>query len=108
MSDKPFQLDKKELLKDLPVMLRPLAGSFVDFINKADMNKDGMSDLAQVAPYFIKALPFVTALAPLIDWDQAVEDLVSKYVKNQELAKPLIEQLKKQIGNLMESKGANG
>lgn len=72
-----FQLNKDELLKDVPFALKAIAGAIIDAINKLDSNHDGRADICQVAPYVIKALPVINALLPLIDHEKAIKWFVS-------------------------------
>lgn len=70
-----FQLDKAALLKsaDLPMLAKPLVGGLVDFINALDVNHDGKSDLAQLAPVVVKVMPLVSAVLPYVDLDELVK-----------------------------------
>lgn len=72
-----FQLDKEELLRDVPFALKAIAGAVIDAINKLDSNHDGHADICQIAPFVIKALPIINALLPLIDHDKLVKWFVS-------------------------------
>lgn len=91
-----FQLDKKKLLEDnkVPMMLKGIAGQFIDFINGLDVNHDGKADLCQIAPFVLKALPFITALAPLVDVDKFVEWFINHdFIKDKELARKICTKL---------------
>ena len=72
-----FQLNKKELLADLPLMLKPVVGGFVDYINALDVNHDGHADICQIAPVVIKSLPYISAILPLIDREKMVKWFIS-------------------------------
>ncbi len=88
-----FQLDKKELLKDVPLVLKGIAGAAIDYINNADTNHDGKSDLAQLAPFVIKALPIIAALAPYLDVDGVVKWFVDHdFVKDKAAVTKLLTQ----------------
>lgn len=90
----PFQLDKKELLKDMPFALKALVGPAIDWVNKMDINHDGKADLSQLAPYAIKALPLIAVLAPLVQWDKFVDwFLAHDFIEDQEAARKMLEQL---------------
>lgn len=73
MSDKvkhekgEFQI---EVPKDLPFGVGGLVGGFVHYLNDVDTNHDGKSDVAQVAPFVIKALPVLIELYKLVDKDK--------------------------------------
>lgn len=62
-----FQLDKKALTKDLKFPVKGIVEGFIDYINSEDLNHDGKSDVAEIAPYVIKVLPILIELAPLVD-----------------------------------------
>lgn len=71
-----FQLDRKELGIDVG-LANGLADGIIKKINNIDMNKNHKSDIAEVAPYAEKLLPFVAALAPLIE-PEAITDWLTK------------------------------
>lgn len=68
-----FQLDKKELTKNAPFGVGGLVGGFVDWVNALDTNHDGTADICQVAPFVIKAMPFLQAIAPHVDPEKMIE-----------------------------------
>lgn len=91
-----FQLDKKELLEPVPLVAKGIVGGLIDAINKLDVNHDGKADIAQLAPFVIKAVPFIVALAPLVDLDKLTEWFVAHdFIKDKAAAKALFEKLGK-------------
>lgn len=72
-----FQLDKKELLKDVPFALKPLAGGLIDALNSVDSNHDGKADICQLAPFVIQALPVIAAILPLLHPEKLVQWFVN-------------------------------
>ena len=91
--EKPFQLDKKELCADVPLMARPVVGSLIDWLNKADLNHDGKADLSQAAPFFFRAMPVILELAPLVDWEALLGVFLAKFTKDQPAAKVKVDKL---------------
>ena len=90
-----FQLDKKELMKDVPLIAKGLMGSLIDYVNALDVNHDGKADLCELAPFFIKALPIIEALLPLIDKKKLIQwfmshDFVIDAIKAEQKVKPLL------------------
>lgn len=98
MTDKPFQLDKKELLKDAPGAVKLFAGPGIDWINKFDADKDGVPEIAKYAPLFFKVLPIFTALAPLVDWEKALTLLLDHCSKDRAQAERLVERILETVG----------
>lgn len=90
--DKPAApaLDKNALLKDAPALARPVLGGVIDWLNKLDLNHDGVSDLVQLAPVAAKVLPLALKLYKAIDW----EKLLAAYCKNGVDAKVVIAEIK--------------
>jgi hypothetical protein len=89
-----YQLDKKELLKDVPLALKMPVGAFVDWANGLDANHDGKADIAQLAPIVIKMLPIGQALLPLIHNDLFIEWFINHdFIKDKVAAKAVIEKL---------------
>jgi hypothetical protein len=72
-----FQLDAKELTKDVPFVLKGLAKSLIDWVNNLDENHDGKKDIAQLAPIIIKALPIIETLLPYIHLPDFIKWIVS-------------------------------
>lgn len=64
-----FQLSRKELNLDAGMLINGLIDKVFDILNNLDLTHDHKSDIAQVAPYVVKALPIITELAPLINPD---------------------------------------
>lgn len=99
MSD--FQLDKKQLTKDLPFLLRGPVGSFIDWANNLDANHDGKKDIAQIAPVVIKVLPLLAAFIPLIDKEKFVQWICKHdWCKDADKVKEIIEKLEPLTENL--------
>lgn len=93
MADAEFQLDKKELTKDLSFPLKGIAGTFIDWVNTRDFNKDGHKDIAQVAPLAIKLMPVLMALWSMVDVNALTEWFLSHdFVKDKDGARALINQ----------------
>ena len=89
-----FQLDKKELLKETPLMLKAPVGAFIDWIDALDVNHDGKADISQVAPIAIKAMPVIMELAPLIDTSKLKAWLLSHdFINDVKKAEAVLEKL---------------
>lgn len=89
-----FQLDKKELLKDVPLMLKGIAGQVIDFINSLDANHDGKADLCQIAPIVFKALPLVVAIGPYVHIDKLVDWFVDHdFVQDKEAVRKILSEV---------------
>lgn len=58
-----FQL---EVPPGLPFGVGGLVKGFIEYLNNVDINHDGKSDVAQSAPFIIKALPVMIELLKLI------------------------------------------
>lgn len=90
-----FKLElPKDVEKEIPFLMRGPVKDFLKFLNSRDLNKDGKSDVAQIAPVVIKALPYLTGLASLIDWEAVVQFLLDKFAKDKVLAAAKVEELK--------------
>jgi len=62
-----FQLNKNELLADVPFLLKGIAGQVIDYVNELNINGNDTSDLAEYMPFVLKALPILVQLAPLVN-----------------------------------------
>lgn len=67
-----FQLDKKELLKEVPLVAKGIAGALIDFVNALDINKDGKADIGQMAKLAIALLPIAQKIIPYINVDKFI------------------------------------
>lgn len=76
---KSFQLDKKQLLRDVPMLAKPVAGALIDWINQLDANADGKPEIGVYGPLLVKAMPFVIELSKHIDWKKLLSELVLRY-----------------------------
>ena len=90
-----FQLDPNELTKDCPALLKGIAKQFVAYVNGLDVNHDGKSDVEEVAPLVIKAMPAIMLILPLIDWNQVIaflkaEKLITDAEKFETAIQPVI------------------
>ncbi|MBX9687753.1 MAG: hypothetical protein K2X27_13690 [Candidatus Obscuribacterales bacterium] len=94
-------LDKDALLKDVPLMAKPVAGAMIDWLNKLDLNHDGVSDLAQFAPIAASALPVVAKLAESVDW----EKLLHAYCKDGSKTQAIIAEIKEVAGIIEKAVG---
>jgi len=80
-----------------------------DFINKLDLNKNGIPDiqelgvaLEQASPFVKEALPVLASLSQSIDFELMAEDIINKpWVKNKAA---LVEEIKN-LGALAEKAG---
>lgn len=72
-----FQLNKTDLLKDVPLLLKGPAGQLIDYMNSADWTNDGKADLCQIAPYVFKALPLIQAVLPYVQVEKFVDWFVN-------------------------------
>lgn len=89
-----FQLNKKELLTDVPLMLKAVVGSFIDYVNALDANHDGKADIEEIAPIIIKALPVIQALLPLVDNEAFLQWFISHdFIKDKAAATTIITKL---------------
>ena len=78
-----YQLNKKELLAEVPLMAKGLVGALIDWLNSEDMNHDGKADMCQYAPLVIKAMPIVMAILPYVDMPKLQAWLLSHdFIKN--------------------------
>lgn len=83
MSDKlkhvngEYQLDRKHMGVDAGMVGNALVDKVFGALNDLDLNHDQKSDVAEVAPYIIKAMPFIIQLAPLIEPDGVKAWLIS-------------------------------
>lgn len=100
--EKPYELDKKDLTKDLPLMLKGIVGGLIDWLNSRDLNHDGKKDVGQLAPFALKAVPILMTIQELVDFEALAEDLCkSPAVKDQEAFKAALIEL----GKLAEGAG---
>ena len=84
---KPFQLDANNF-KVGNMLIDGVIKSAVGSVNKADLNHNGVPDIAEIAPIAAKALPMLVALNEAIDFEQAASFAVElPFVKNKELLK---------------------
>ena len=60
-----FQLDRKAMHIDAHALNFLVDGALKD-ANELDLNKNRKSDVAEIAPFIIAALPYASALAPLV------------------------------------------
>jgi len=98
-----FQFElPKEILDDIPFLFRGPAKDFVKFLNDLDLTKDGKSDVAQLAPFVIKALPFLIELAKLIDWEKFLAWVVQQFAKDKKGAAVQIAELKAVGGEVVD------
>jgi hypothetical protein len=65
-------LDKKKLLDKVPLIARPVFAPLIDWLNKLDLDGDGVPDLLKYGPRFIEATPLIIELAKHIDWSQVI------------------------------------
>lgn len=89
-------LDKDAILKayKVPLMLRPLVGAAIDWLNTADLTGDGIPDLVQVTPYAAKATPFLATLLPLVNWSAVIDWLFTHdFFHNQQEARKQINEI---------------
>lgn len=87
-------LDKNALLKDVPLMAKPVAGALIDWLNKLDLNHDGVSDLAQWVPIAMKVFPVALKLLAAVDW----EKLLAAFCKNGTATQVIITEVKEVAG----------
>lgn len=78
-----FQLNAKDFHTKNPV-LNMAINALVDAVNKFDANKDGKSDIGQLAPIAQKLLPVVLAVGPLVDWSKVWSFVVNSFVKSED------------------------
>lgn len=57
----------KEVLDAIPFMFRGFITDFIDKINRADLNHDQKRDVAQYAPFVIKAIPILLEFLSHVD-----------------------------------------
>lgn len=97
--EKPFEIVlPAEIEKQIPFLFRGPVKDFIKFLNKLDLNKDGKGDVKQLAPYVIKALPFIIELSKHIDWDAVIQFVIDKFTKDKTLASAEIDKIKAVAG----------
>ena len=62
-----YQLDRKALNIDAGMVGNAIIDKVFAALDDLDMNHDQKSDVAELAPFVIKAAPFIQAIAPLIN-----------------------------------------
>lgn len=92
-ADKPAPvLDKEALFKEhkVPVLLKPVFGSFIDWLNSFDANHDGVPEISKWAPIIFKVSPLLLELAKHIDWVK----LFSFFAKDKTHTDKIVEEIK--------------
>lgn len=87
-----FQLDKDALFKEhkVPLVLKPVIGSAIDWINSFDANHDGVPEIAKWFPIVIKAAPHILELAKQVDWVQ----LFKYFARDKSKAQGIVDEIK--------------
>lgn len=88
-----FQLDRKAQKIDVGFPGNAFVDKIFEFFNGLDLNNDHKSDVAQIAPYVVRMMPFVMAIAPLVNVDGVKKWLFShpEFFHNAEEAAKQIE-----------------
>lgn len=68
--------DADVLTKDLPFFAKGPAKDLVEKLNSYDTNHDGQDDVTQIARLLKRALPFLAAILPHVNWRGALTQLL--------------------------------
>ena len=92
--DKTNHLDKKALLNGAPLAIKAIAGPAIDWLNNLNLNKNQTDDIVELAPKLQAAMPLILALAPLINWEALLENILTNFVKDRKEAEQIVDNLK--------------
>lgn len=76
----------EDVEKQIPFMVRGLVKDAIESLNKIDWNHDNKRDVAQIAPFVIKALPVLIELSKLIDWQKLIAWVIQQFAKDKPAA----------------------
>ncbi len=94
MEEKPFQIDVDKWTKGVPFLLQGKAKEILNAINKADLNHDGKSDIAQAVKLYFVLQSVGGQINAAVDFDQFADWLVAQaWVKDQAVAREAIKEL---------------
>lgn len=68
-----FQIPAKELAKHAPGLVRGFVEKALNDLNRLDLNKDGKSDVAQIAALVIQVVPLLAMLNEAIDFEKLAD-----------------------------------
>jgi predicted ABC-class ATPase len=74
------KVNKQEVLKNVPLMLRGLVSGQIDNLNNVDFNNNGQADVAELINLVVKVGPALAKMGIIVDMTVVAEKLADQAV----------------------------